>query len=88
LAQDKKRPDIIGSAQLALGWWVRWGDGWGLGMKGREVAYFLPQTCADIYNTGVFQKNVFCSKSLCDKKANNFKILKFQIKKKHIKNVF
>jgi hypothetical protein len=36
------------------------GEGWGRGMKGRGVAYFLPQTCADIY-TGVFQKYVFCS---------------------------
>ena len=52
-----KRPDIIGPGQLALGWWVQWGgEGWGLGMKGRGVAYFLPQTCADIYHTGVFQK--------------------------------
>jgi hypothetical protein len=25
------------------------------------VAYFLPQTCADIYHIGVFQKYVFCS---------------------------
>jgi hypothetical protein len=37
------------------------GEGWGLGMKGRGVAYFLPQTCYDIYHTGVFQKYVFCS---------------------------
>ena len=37
------------------------GEGWGLGVKGRGVAYFLPQTCADIYHTGVFQKYVFCS---------------------------
>ena len=56
-----KRPDIIGPGQLALGWWVRWGEGWGLGMKGRGVAYFLPQTCADIYHTGLFQKYLFCS---------------------------
>jgi hypothetical protein len=56
-----KRPDIICPGQLALGWWVRWGGGMGLGMKGRGVAYFLPQTCADIYHTGVFQKYVFCS---------------------------
>ena len=56
-----KRPDIIGPGQLALGWWVRWGEGWGLGVKGRGVVYFLPQTCADIYHTGVFQKYVFCS---------------------------
>jgi hypothetical protein len=53
--------DIIGSGQLALGWRVRWGEEWGLGVKGRGVAYFLPQTCADIYHTGVFQKYVFCS---------------------------
>jgi hypothetical protein len=84
-----KRPDIIGPGQLALGWWIRWrGEGWGLGVKGRGVAYFLPQTCADIYHTGVFQKYVFCSQSLWDKKANNFKILKLQMKKKHIKDVF
>jgi hypothetical protein len=35
-----KRPDIIGPRQLALGWWVRWGGGMGLGVKGRGVAYF------------------------------------------------
>jgi hypothetical protein len=28
-------------------------------MKGRGVAYFLPQTCADIYHTGVFQEYAF-----------------------------
>jgi hypothetical protein len=56
-----KRPDIIGPGELALGLWVRWGEGWGLGMKGRGVAYFLPQTYADIYHTCVFQKYVFCS---------------------------
>jgi hypothetical protein len=56
-----KRPDIIGPGQLTLGWYVRWGEGWGLGMKGRGVAYFLPQTSADIYHTGVFQKYVFWS---------------------------
>jgi hypothetical protein len=50
-----------GPISLAVGSW-RWGggygggEGWGLGMKGRGVAYFLPQTCADIYHTGVFQK--------------------------------
>ncbi len=49
-----KRPDIIGPGHLALGWWVRWGEGWGLGVIGRGVAYFLPQTCADIYHTGIF----------------------------------
>ena len=48
------------------------GEGWGLGMKGRGVAYFFPQTYTDIYHTGVFQKYAFCSKSLWDKKANNF----------------
>jgi hypothetical protein len=64
-----KRPDIIGPGQLVLG------------VKGRGVAYFLSQSCADIYHTGVFQKYVFCSQSLWDKKANNFKIFKFQIKK-------
>jgi hypothetical protein len=69
---------------LALGW----GEGWGQGMKGRGVAYFLPQTCADIYHTGIFQKYAFCSYPLWDKKANNFKILKFQIIKKHIKDGF
>ena len=56
-----KRPDIIGPGQLALGCWVQWGEGWGLAVKGKGVAYFLPQTCADIYHTGVFQKYVFCS---------------------------
>jgi hypothetical protein len=75
-----------GPISLALGSW-RWGggcgggEGWGLGVKGRGVVYFLPQNCADIYHTGIFQKYVFCSKSLWDKKANNFKILKFQMKK-------
>ena len=50
-----------GPISLALGSW-RWGgrysggEGWGLGVKGRGVAYFLPQTCADIYHTGVFFK--------------------------------
>jgi hypothetical protein len=82
-----------GPISLALGSW-RWGggygggEGWGLGVKGVGVAYFLPQTCADIYHTAIFEKYVFCSKSLWDKKANNFKVLKFQIKKKHIKDVF
>jgi hypothetical protein len=75
-----KRPDIIGPGQLALGWWVQWGGGMGTGNEREGVAYFLPQTCADIYNIGVFQKYVFCSETLWDKKANNFKILKFQIK--------
>jgi hypothetical protein len=85
-----------GPISLALGSW-RWGggtggysggEGWGLGVKGRRVAYFLPQTCANIYHTGVFQKNLFCSQSLWDKKANNFKILKFQMKKKTYKGCF
>jgi hypothetical protein len=58
------------------------------GMKGRGVAYFLPQTYADIYHTGIFQKYAFCSYPLWDKMANNFKILKFQIRKKHIKDGF
>jgi hypothetical protein len=55
-----------GPISLALGSW-RWGggyggrEGWGQAVKGRGVAYFLPQTCADIYHTGVFQKYVFCS---------------------------
>ncbi len=55
-----------GPISLALGSWC-WrggyggGEGWGLGVKGRGVAYFLPQTCANIYHTGVFQKYVFCS---------------------------
>jgi hypothetical protein len=35
------------------------GEGWGLGTKGRGVAYFLPQTSADIYHIGVFQKYAF-----------------------------
>ena len=26
-----RRPDIIGTGQLALGWWVRWGGGMGTG---------------------------------------------------------
>jgi hypothetical protein len=56
-----KRPDIIGPGQLALGGGYGGGKGWGLGMEGRGVAYFLLQTCADIYHTGVFQKYVFCS---------------------------
>jgi hypothetical protein len=55
-----------GPISFALGSW-RWGggygggEGWGLGVKGRGVAYFSLQTCADIYHTGVFQKYVFCS---------------------------
>ncbi len=55
-----------GPISLALGSWC-WGggygggEGWELGMKERGEAYFLPQTCADIYHTGVFQKYVFCS---------------------------
>jgi hypothetical protein len=81
--------DPKGPLPLALGSW-RWGggEGWGEGMKGRGVAYFLPQTCADIYHTGIFQKYAFCSYPLWDKKANNFKISKFQIIKKHIKDGF
>jgi hypothetical protein len=51
-----------------------------MGVKGRGVAYFLPQTCADIYHTGVF-KSMCSAHSRWDKKANNFKILKSQIKK-------
>ncbi len=57
------------------------GGGMGTGNERERVAYILPQTCADIYHTGVFQKYVFCSQSLWDKKADHFKILKFQIKK-------
>jgi hypothetical protein len=62
----RRSQDSKGPISLALGSW-RWGDGYGggegrgLGMKGRGVAYFLPQTSADIYHTGVFQKYVFCS---------------------------
>jgi hypothetical protein len=62
----RRSHDQKGQLSLALGSW-RWGggyggrEGWGLGMKGRGVAYFLPQTCADIYHTGVFQKYAFCS---------------------------
>jgi hypothetical protein len=51
-----KRPDIIGPGQLALGGGYGGGEGWGLGVKGRGVAYFLPQTCADIYHTMAFFK--------------------------------
>ena len=54
-----QRPDIIGSGQLALGWWVRWGGGMGTGSEREGVAYFLPQTSADIYHIGVFQKYAF-----------------------------
>ncbi len=84
--------EVTGSKRpisLAMGSW-RWGggEGWGLAVKGRGVAYFLQQTCADIYHTCVFQKSVFCSQFLWDKKPNNFKILKLQMKKKHIKDVF
>jgi hypothetical protein len=55
-----------GPISLALGSW-HWGggngggEGWGLGVKGRGAAYFLQQTSADIYHTGVFQKYVVCS---------------------------
>jgi hypothetical protein len=56
--------------------------------EGEGVAYFIPQTCADIYHTGIFQKYAFDSYPLWDKKADNFKILKFQIEKKHIKDGF
>jgi hypothetical protein len=85
--------DPKGPISLALGSWrygggYSGGEGWGLGVKERGVAYFLPQTCADIYHTGVFQKCACCSYPLWDKKANNFKILMFQIKKKHVKDVF
>ncbi len=67
LRQGRHRSqDPKGPISLALGS-RRWGGGygggeeWGLGVKGRGVAYFLPQTCADIYDTGFFQKYVFCS---------------------------
>jgi hypothetical protein len=62
----RRSQDPKGPISLALGSW-RWGggygggEGWGLGVKGGGVAYFLRQTCADIYHTGVFQKYVFCS---------------------------
>ncbi len=54
-----------GPISLALGSW-RWGggygggEGWGLGVKGSGVAYFLPQTCADISITLAFFKSM-CS---------------------------
>jgi hypothetical protein len=51
-----QKADISGPGQLALGWWVRWGGGMGTGNEREGVAYFLPQTCADIYHTGVFSK--------------------------------
>ena len=62
----RRSHDPKGPISLALVSW-RWGagygggEGWGLGVKGRGVAYFLPQICADIYHTGVFQKYAFCS---------------------------
>jgi hypothetical protein len=51
-----KRPGIIGPGQLGLGWCVRWGGGTETGNEREGVAYFLPQTCADIYHSGVFSK--------------------------------
>jgi hypothetical protein len=87
-SQDPKGPISLALRSWHWGGGYGGGEGWGLGVKGRGVAYFLPQTCADIYHTGVFQKYVFCSQSLWDKKANNFKIFKFQMKKKTYKGCF
>jgi hypothetical protein len=54
-------PWAVGAGVVGRKPLVGWGEGRGLGMKGRGVAYFLPQTCADIYHTKVFQKYAFCS---------------------------
>ncbi len=41
-----KRPDIIGSGQLALGWWVRWGGGMGIGNeRERGGVFFTGDLC-------------------------------------------
>jgi hypothetical protein len=37
------------------------GGGMGTGNEREGGGVYLPQTCADIYHTGVFQKYVFCS---------------------------
>jgi hypothetical protein len=59
-----QRPHIIGSGQLVLGWRVRWGEGWGLGVKERGWRIFYRRPVLTSI-TLVFFKSMCSAHSPC-----------------------